>query len=37
MPPELVQQRQTVQSQAEEIVRKQPEHVAMQVQQWMNE
>ena len=37
MPPELIQQRQTVQRQAEEIVTKQPEHVAMQVQQWMNE
>ena len=37
MPAELIQQRQTVQRQAEEIVHKQPEHVAMQVQQWMNE
>ena len=37
MPPELIQQRQHVQKQAEEIVTKQPEHVAMQVQQWMNE
>ena len=37
IPPEVIQQRQTVQKQAEEIVQKQPEHVAMQVQQWMNE
>jgi flagellar M-ring protein FliF len=37
VPPELIQQRQNVQRQAEEIVTKQPEHVAMQVQQWMNE
>jgi len=37
VPPEVIQQRQNVQKQAEEIVHKQPEHVAMQVQQWMNE
>jgi len=37
IPPEVIQQRQNVQKQAEEIVQKQPEHVAMQVQQWMNE
>jgi len=37
IPAELIQQRQTVHRQAEEIVQKQPEHVAMQVQQWMNE
>jgi flagellar M-ring protein FliF len=37
VPPELIQQREQVQRQAEEIVSKQPEHVAMQVQQWMNE
>lgn len=37
VPPELIQHRQTVQRAAEEIVHKQPEHVAMQVQQWMNE
>ena len=37
IPTEVVQQRQSVQRQAEEIVQKQPEHVAMQVQQWMNE
>jgi flagellar M-ring protein FliF len=37
VPPEVIQQRQTVQRQAEEIISKQPEHVAMQVQQWMNE
>jgi flagellar M-ring protein FliF len=37
IPAEVVQQRQSVQRQAEEIVQKQPEHVAMQVQQWMNE
>jgi flagellar M-ring protein FliF len=36
-PLELIQQRQTIQRQAEEIVQKQPEHVAIQVQQWMNE
>jgi flagellar M-ring protein FliF len=37
IPPEVIAQRQTVQKQAEEIISKQPEHVAMQVQQWMNE
>jgi flagellar M-ring protein FliF len=37
IPPEVIAQRQNVQKQAEEIVTKQPEHVAMQVQQWMNE
>ncbi len=32
-----VQHREIMQKEAEEIVRSQPEHVALQVQQWMNE
>jgi flagellar M-ring protein FliF len=32
-----VHQRELVQKEAEEIVHRQPEHVALQVQQWMNE
>jgi flagellar biosynthesis/type III secretory pathway M-ring protein FliF/YscJ len=36
-PSVAVQQREVMQKQAEEIVHSQPEHVALQVQQWMNE
>jgi flagellar M-ring protein FliF len=35
--PAHVKQREKAHREAEEIVKKQPEHVAMQVQQWMNE
>ena len=32
-----VQHRELMQKEAEQIVQSQPEHVALQVQQWMNE
>jgi flagellar M-ring protein FliF len=37
VPSSAVQHREVMQKQAEEIVHSQPEHVALQVQQWMNE
>ena len=37
VPSASVQHREIMQKEAEEIVRNQPEHVALQVQQWMNE
>ncbi len=37
MPSASVQHREIMQKEAEEIVHRQPEHVALQVQQWMNE
>lgn len=37
MPSGAVQHRELMQKEAEEIVQRQPEHVALQVQQWMNE
>ena len=35
--PEIVQHRENVHREAGEIVQTQPEHVAMQVREWMNE
>jgi flagellar M-ring protein FliF len=37
VPSASVQHREIMQKEAEEIVHRQPEHVALQVQQWMNE